>query len=191
MHRLMVGCLAALLAVGCSQNETQPTAVATKLGETGASNRQAEQAAGDASRRFLECVVRGDSQGASAWLTQNAAKRVAADPSVLVPLGFQVESLQIDSVRLLSEGEAAAECLLKESSAAEPERVCCLLKREASAWRVCGMACDAGADAPPVVISFEDPVESEASTPGHFVAAPGQNGSSAQSAARHAATQNR
>ena len=108
-----------------------------------------------ATERFLTSILRGDSSEAMRWLTPTAAARAASDPTVLGTLGLQVRSLEVAEVRLISEEEAAAQCLLSEAGSENAEEICCLLKRREEGWRICGLACDAGPDAPPALINFE------------------------------------
>ena len=180
MTRTILFCFLALITLaGCSQSE--PSGATAKETNSSIENNnsttsskstsQAEAEVKKSTTAFLQSVVRGDAQTAAQWLTPLAAQRAAADPSVLAPLGFQVESLQVSEVRIVSEFEAAAECLLKEYGSNEPESVCCLLKLDSSGWKVCGMACDAGPGEPPVLISFEHEMSpnSESGDSGEFV----------------------
>ena len=145
------------IALGCSSGESQPAVAERSTGQTSQTTKEDPALAEirQASKAFLTSVVRGDATEAVRWLTPKAAARAQSDPSVLAPLGFAVEKLQIGRVQIVAQGEAAAECQLTEKGANEPEAVCCLLKKAADGWRVCGMACDAGPEQPPAVISFE------------------------------------
>lgn len=150
----IVGTLVALVAVvGCSDSQP-PTTAAVEPAPAPASNEEAIRAVAE---RFLASIVQGDAAEATRWLTPAAAERTAREPDLMAPLGFQVSSLEIGTVRVLSDVEAAAQCWLAEPGAETPEEVCCLLKRVDAGWRVCGIACDASAGESPVVIGFEPP----------------------------------
>lgn len=126
------------------------------------------KAIGATTDTFMRSILSGDSARAATLLTTAATQRYQSNPGVLSSMGMRVERLEVGEVRLLSDAEAAAQCLVYEPGATAPQELCCLLKLEASGWRVCGVACDAGGEGP-AVISFEDEPEAPAT---QFVEAP-------------------
>ena len=153
MKRLgLVYLLSVLVLFGCSKND-KPIPRAKQ--EKSKASSDHERAVRQTTQAFMGSVVRGDALDATKWLTPLAILRARSDPNFFAPLGFSLESLEIKEVRLISDFEAAAECELTEPGSQLAEVVCCLLKRSEVGWRVCGMACDAGPNNPPVVISFE------------------------------------
>ena len=156
--RLALAPLAAtILAAGCSESPTPPTAAAAKPATKAVPAPSNEPVAASA-ETFMRAILSGDKASAAKLLTSRAASRYAADPSVLTSMGMQVAQVNVGEVRLLDEDEAAVQCLVTEAGATEAQELCCLLKREPAGWRVCGLACDAG-DGEPAVISFEGSTE--------------------------------
>ena len=160
-----------LTAVGCSNSDRASETSASSSKSTAATDQPLDaattRAIGASTDAFMRAILQGDSSGASRLLTAKAARRYAADPSVLTPMGLQAVRLDIGEIRLLSSSEAAAQCLVTEVDATAPNEVCCLLKLEAAGWRICGMASDGGGPTP-VVISFEEDLE-PATQPTQFV----------------------
>lgn len=104
---------------------------------------------------FLTAIIQGRQQEAKQWLTPTAKKQVEENKSLLNPLGFQVEKLELGRVVTISSDDAAVEFLIVEAGGANREEVCCLMKRKQSGWGVAGIACEAGPGEAPSVISFE------------------------------------
>lgn len=147
--------LLSVFAIGCSGGDA-PNETAASSSQAAVTTASVEdEAIRAAAERFLTSLLRGDASEAMRWLTPSAAERAASDPTVLATLDLQVNSLEVGEVRLISEDEAAAQCLLSEAGSETAEEVCCLLKRSDEGWRICGIACDTGPDTPPVLINFE------------------------------------
>jgi hypothetical protein len=175
---LLVG---SVMASGCSQSgpsqsgpgqatvTTKPQPAGTFQAATDVLQQQkpldpaTAKAIGAAADTFMRAILSGDTARAASLLTAKAAQRIQNDPTLLTPMGMQVESLALGEIRLLSDAEAAAQCLVNELGVTEPQELCCLLKFETGGWRVCGLACDAGGGTP-AVISFEEDLQA-ASTP--------------------------
>lgn len=132
----------------------------------------AKREIGEVSGQFMKAILLGDASGASRWLTPAATQRVAADPSVLTPLGIAVETLKLGEVRLISPSESAAEWVVNEAGSEKEQQIGCLLKLCEAGWRVCGMACDAGPDQAPALISFEYAVPAATPSPNRFAVDP-------------------
>lgn len=108
-----------------------------------------------AAQQFMRGIFNGDAQSAAQWLTPTAAQRYAANPEILSPLGFRIDSWRIGEVRVIAPGEAAVQCLITEAGAQGEQEIGCLLKQSQSGWGVCGLACETAPDQPPALISFE------------------------------------
>jgi len=164
-----------VLVTGCSQSEPgQPTLTAkaqpagtfqaaTEVLEAKPLDPATAKAIGATAETFLRAILSGDTARAASLLTAKASQRIESDPSQLAAIGMRVERLTVGEVRLLSDAEAAAQCLVHELGVTDPQELCCLLKFERGGWRVCGLACDAG-EGTPAVISFEEDLQG-ASTP--------------------------
>ncbi len=170
-HYSLVVLSVAVVALGCGECPTPaPTSTAAKTDQSSASaNTPAvpvDPAVAVSAETFMRAILSGDSTGAAQLLTTKAAKRYAADPSVITPMGMRVERLQIGEVRMLGEDEAAAQCVVNEVGTESAQELCCLLKREQAGWFVCGLACNTAAGT--AVVSFEEGPEEE----GQFVEDP-------------------
>lgn len=179
MRSVSLGCLSVValsMASGCSQSGPSQATVTTKPQPAGTFQAATDvlqqqkpldpvtaKAIGAAADMFMRAILSGDTARATSLLTAKATQRIQSDPGLLTPMGMQVERLALGEIRLLSDAEAAAQCLVNELGVTEPQELCCLLKLEAGGWRVCGLACDAGGGTP-AVISFEEDLQA-ASTP--------------------------
>lgn len=177
MRCLCLVCLSVVglaIASGCSQSEPghpSPTKKAQPAGtfQSASEVLQAKpldpattKAIGSAADTFMRAILSGDTAAATRLLTAKATQRCQADPTALTPMGMDVERLAVGEIRQLSEAEAAAQCLVTERGVTAPQELCCLLKLEAGAWRVCGLACDTG-DGSATVVSFEEDMQSPSS----------------------------
>lgn len=164
-----------VMASGCSQSDPSQAAVTRKAQPAGTFQPATEalqqakpldpavaKAIGSAADTFMRAILSGDTTNAATLLTAKATQRYQADPSTLTPMGMQVDKLTVGEVRLLSEAEAAAQCMVTERGATAPQELCCLLKLEKNGWRVCGLACDTG-DGSATVVSFEEDMQSPSS----------------------------
>ncbi|QDT67596.1 hypothetical protein MalM25_04960 [Planctomycetes bacterium MalM25] len=158
---------ATILAAGCSDSSA-PRSAAAKPAAKAVPAPSNEPVAASA-ETFMRAILSGDTAGAAELLTNRAATRYAADPSVLTPMGMAVERFEVGQIRLLDEDEAAVQCLVTEPGASEPQELCCLLKLEPAGWRVCGLACDSGADEPTVISFEESPEPASQRAPVQFV----------------------
>ncbi|QDV72763.1 hypothetical protein [Botrimarina mediterranea] len=167
--------LGLVVASGCSQSEPGQPAMTKKAQPAGTFQpatgvvQQAPpldpavaKAIGSSAETFMRAILAGDTGSAMTLLTAKATERCQADPSALTPMGMDVEQLVVGEVRLLSEAEAAAQCLVTERGASASQELCCLLKLEESGWRVCGLACDTG-DGSATVVSFEEDLQAASS----------------------------
>lgn len=151
----------AAATVGCSQEA--PPQAAQARSATAAANAPAgsDREIAVTAETFMRAILAGNASKASQLLTAKGAQRYAADSSVLPAMGMQVQQFAMGEVLLLSADEAAAQCLVTEPGSTTAQEICCLLKREATGWRVAGVAAN-GLDDEAAVISFEgepqDPV---------------------------------
>jgi len=163
-----------VMASGCSQSEPGQPALTNKAQPAGTFQAATEvmqakpldpataKAIGSTADTFMRAILSGDKARATTLLTAKATQRCQADPNALTPMGMDVERLAVGEIRLLSEVEAAAQCLVTERGVTAPQELCCLLKLESGVWRVCGLACDTG-DGSATVVSFEEDMQSPSS----------------------------
>ena len=164
-----------MIVSGCSESEPGQPTMTKKAQPAGTFQPATEvvqqakpldpaiaKAIGSAADAFMRAILAGDTAHAATLLTAKATQRVQNDPTALTSMGMDVERLAVGEVRLLSDAEAAAQCLVTERGATTPQELCCLLKLESGVWRVCGLACDTG-DGAAAVVSFEEDIQAPSS----------------------------
>ena len=148
------------LFVGWSKTSTPDGAAATTaanevpvIKETDPNTNPIAKAAHD----FLDAVLKGDTQRASARLTPEAMQRIVQSGKQFAPPGLESATFRIGEVRSPSEDQAIVQCVLTDSSEGQPhsEEMCCLLRKVENDWRVCGIAYGTTADKPWTLTNFE------------------------------------
>jgi hypothetical protein len=109
--------------------------------------------------QFLAAVKNGDDAKASSLLTDVARQKTKEHEIVVAPPGSETASFKV----LESEVEGSAAQVgadwtdLDANGSPRTDRVVWMLKKQADAWRISGMATRIFPDMPPVVLNFEDP----------------------------------
>jgi hypothetical protein len=157
---LIMVLLSPVLFVGCgkdSANDGAPEqAASTPPAAAGpAPNFEAvSQAAAD----FLDAVLKGDTQRASARLTPKSMERIVESGKQFAPPGLETASFRIGQIRMPSANQALVQCILTDTStpgAPRSEEMCCLLKLVGEDWRVSGIAYGTGGNHPWTLSDFE------------------------------------
>jgi hypothetical protein len=107
---------------------------------------------------FLDAVLKGDTQRASARLTPQAMQRIIASGKQFAPPGLDTATFRIGQVRAPANGQALVQCVLTDSSAADApkeEEMCCLMRFVENDWRVSGIAYGTAPDQPWTLSDFE------------------------------------
>ena len=107
---------------------------------------------------FLDAVLKGDTQRASARLTPQAIERIIASGKQFAPPGLETATFKIGDVRMPSPSQALVQCVLTDVSAdgqARNEELCCLMRLVENDWRVSGIAYGTGPDQPWTLSDFE------------------------------------
>src|SRR3954468_22534240 len=169
MRRLAMDCITRLgvitvlsfgLFAGCSKSSAPQGAAATNttgdvpaITETDPATNPIAKAAYD----FLDAVLKGDTQRASARLTPEAMQRIVQSGKQFSPPGLETATFKIGEIRSPSEGQAIAQCVLTDASEGTPhsEEMCCLLRKVENDWRVCGIAYGTTPDKPWTLTNFE------------------------------------
>ncbi|MCC7474366.1 MAG: hypothetical protein IT425_03155 [Pirellulales bacterium] len=145
------------LATGCNKGET-PQAIAVQDGvtnfkETDPNSSPVAMAAHD----FVEAVVKGDTQRASARLTPEAIQRIVSSGKPFAPTGMETATFKLGEIRTASDTQAIVQCVLTDHSEATPhnEEMCCLLRKVDNDWRVCGIAYGTDPNKPWTLTDFE------------------------------------
>jgi hypothetical protein len=142
------------LAAGCNQG-------ASNEGQTSANSSQASpptEAVARAAADFLDAVLKGDTQRASARLTPQAMQRILASGKQFAPPGLETATFRIGQVRAPAKDQALVQCVLTDTSVADAprnEEMCCLMRFVDNDWRVSGIAYGTSPDQPWTLSDFE------------------------------------
>jgi hypothetical protein len=153
--------LSVVLFAGCSGSASPE---ATKK-EAAAGTQQAAQTdpaanpVAQAASEWLDAVLKGDTQGASARLTPQAMHRIIESKMTFSPpgAGVDAEGFRIGEIRTPSLDQAIVQCLLSYNAEGKhhTEEMCCLLRHVDNDWRVSGIAFGTTADKPWTLVDFE------------------------------------
>jgi hypothetical protein len=144
------------LCAGCSKGTSSEAASATGNSQKGVQANAASNPVAQAASEWLDAVLKGDTQRASAWLTPQAVKQIVSGKTFSPP-GVDNPSYQIGEVRTPSQDQAIVQCVLNYTAEGkqQSEEMCCLLKRIESNWRVSGIAYGTAPDKPWTLSDFE------------------------------------
>jgi hypothetical protein len=138
---------------GCNQNPAAESP-APAANQPAAQPDQIVRAAAD----FLDAVLKGDTQRASARLTPQAIQRIIASGKQFAPPGLDTATFRIGRVRAPAKDQAIVQCVLTDSSSADSprnEEMCCLMRFVENDWRVSGIAYGTAPDQPWTLSDFE------------------------------------
>lgn len=149
---------ALLIAVGCGKSPSDSAASTSPANSTSASAANPSvEAVTRAASDFLDAVLKGDTQRASARLTPAAMQRIVASGKQFAPPGLETATFQVGEVRTPSTDRAFVHCMLTDNSTgtAHSEEMCCLMKLVDNDWRVSGIAYWAGPNMDGTMSDFE------------------------------------
>jgi hypothetical protein len=147
---LLISCL----ACGCGRSASNETTSSSTADQPAPNTEAVAKAAAD----FLDAVLKGDTQRASARLTPQAMQRIIASGKQFAPPGLETATFRIGQVRAPAKGQALVQCVLTDTSATDAprnEEMCCLLRFVENDWRVSGIAYGTSADQPWTLSDFE------------------------------------
>jgi hypothetical protein len=156
--------LATLLRValfaGCSGSDSSnATATASADGsQPAAQTDPTSNPIARAASEWLDAVLKGDKQRASARLTPLAQQQITKNNMEFSPPGgIQTASFRIGEVRTPSQDQAIVQCVLNFSANGQQqsEESCCLLRFVDNEWRVAGIAYGTASDKPWTLTNFE------------------------------------
>jgi hypothetical protein len=166
---LVTGCGGGDAGNDSTASGTQPTTATPTTGPA-PSTEAVTKAASD----FLDAVLKGDTQRASARLTPQAIERIIASGKQFAPPGLETATFRIGQVRMPSPNQALVQCVLTDTPAdgtpARNEEMCCLLKLVENDWRVSGIAYGTGPTQPWMLSDFETGNSTAIPRPGARVA---------------------
>jgi hypothetical protein len=174
--------LGVVLCAGCSKGTSSDAATTTTAGINVPQTNAASNPVAQAASEWLEAVLKGDTQRASAWLTPQAVKQII-NGKTFSPPGVDNPSYQIGEVRTPSQDQAIVQCVLNYTAEGkqQSEEMYCLLKRIDNNWRVSGIAYGTAPDKPWTLSDFETGQD----IPIPRQAMPNSNGGMAESNAVH------
>lgn len=146
------------LITGCSNSSSSDAGSNGSTSSQGASVPSAtSEAVTRAATDFLDAVIKGDTQRASARLTPQAMQRIVASGKQFTPPGLETATFKIGEVRTPTTDRAIVSCTLTDNSTgnATTEEMCCVLKFVENDWRVAGIAYWAGPDLDGTMSDFE------------------------------------
>jgi hypothetical protein len=152
----LVVALGSALVAGCSKSEST-TAAAPSTGSSAAQTDTSSNPAARAASQWLDAVLKGDTQRASARLTPQAVQRIFESGKQFSPPGVDNPTFQVGQVRTPSQDQAIVQCVLNYTAEGKQhsEEMCCLLKRVENDWRVSGIAYGTAPDKPWTLSDFE------------------------------------
>jgi hypothetical protein len=148
------------LFAGCSKTTAPDGATATNTASEVPAFKETDPATNPMAKAaydFLDAVLKGDTQRASARLTPEAMQRIVQSGKQFSPPGLETATFKIGEVRSPSEDQAIVQCVLTDASQGAPhsEEMCCLLRKVENDWRVCGIAYGTTPDKPWTLTNFE------------------------------------
>jgi hypothetical protein len=154
-----VAMLGTSILAGCGKG-TSDGSVATSANGSATTTASAAntEAIAHAASDFLDAVLKGDTQRASARLTPQAIERIIASGIQFQPQGLQTAVFRIGEIRTPAQNQAIVQCVLTDKpteGTAESEEMCCLMRYVESDWRVSGIAYGKGANQPWTLSDFE------------------------------------
>ena len=100
---------------GCGQSSSSDTA--TSSSSTNTAPSPSTEAIATAASDFLDAILKGDTQRASARLTPQAIERIIASGIQFQPQGLKTAEFRIGEIRTPSQNQAIVQCVLTDKSA--------------------------------------------------------------------------
>lgn len=156
----LVTVLSVALFAGCSGgSSSNATATAAADGSQPAAHQTdiSSNPVARAASEWLDAVLKGDTQRASARLTPQAMQRIIESGKQFSPPGVDTEGFRVGEVRMPSQEQAIVQCVLNYNAggAHHSEEMCCLMRRVDNDWRVSGIAYGTAPDKPWTLTDFE------------------------------------
>jgi hypothetical protein len=141
MHRISLFAVAVTgiyFLIGCSKAPSNDTATTTKA----AAQSPATEAVTRAASNFLDAVIKGDTQRASACLTPQAMQRIIASGKPFNPPGFEMMTFKVGEVRMPAVDRAFVGFAVINVASGQPtsDEVACVMRLVENEWRVSGLA---------------------------------------------------
>jgi hypothetical protein len=154
----LVAVLGVCLFSGCSKSGSDAPVANAATNTSAAATSPSTEAIAHAASDFLDAVLKGDTQRASARLTPQAIERIIASGIQFQPQGLQTAVFRIGEIRTPSQNQAIVQCVLTDTAQdgkADSEEMCCLMRHVENDWRVSGIAYGKGPNQPWTLSDFE------------------------------------
>jgi hypothetical protein len=161
--------LSIALFAGCSAKTSPEATDAPTSSQPAAQTDTSSNPVAQAASEWLDAVLKGDKQRASARLTPQARQQIVkSDMEFSPPGGVQTATFQIGEIRTPSQDQAIVQCVLNYDANGQhhSEESCCLMRLVDNEWCVAGIAYGTASDKPWTLTNFET---------GQDVAIPRQN----------------
>jgi hypothetical protein len=150
----LIALLGICLIAGCGKGGSKGPAADSSSGASPTTTEAIARAAAD----FLDAILKGDTQRASARLTPQAIERIIASGIQFQPQGLQSAVFHIGEIRTPSQNQAIVQCVLTDRAddgTEQSEEMCCLMRNVENDWRVSGIAYGKGPNQPWTLSDFE------------------------------------
>jgi hypothetical protein len=143
------------LMTGCNKGGSNNSAPAAPTTAANPSTPAIAAAASD----FMDAVIKGDTQRASARLTPQAMQRIIASGKQFAPPGLSTATFKVAQIRTPQVDKAYVLCVITDTSnpTAPPrsEEMACIMRRVENEWRVSGIAAWGGPNQEGITTDFE------------------------------------
>ncbi len=165
MHAIALSMVVVLLAAGCSKQPGTDQPSTTPQGTETTTNDHANAAAkaggpAEAVADFLEAVRTGNDEVAMRMLSAVARQRNAALNSGVKPPASDTAKFTVGKVDYVGHDGARVACTwtdLDPDGQPKTDEAIWVVRREASGWRICGVAAQVFPGESPLLLNFEDP----------------------------------
>src|SRR5262249_52630566 len=133
--------LGVAMIVGCSKSTSSDGTSSANNGTSAAQTDTNTNPIAHAASEWLDAVLKGDTQRASARLTPQAMQRIIDSGKQFSPPGVETEGFQVSEVRTPSPDQAVVQCVLNYTAEGKhhSEEMCCIMRRVDNDWRVSGI----------------------------------------------------
>lgn len=155
---LVASLCGSLALVGCSGSDAPEAAKASVQQGAKQEKKKSDDPIAAVAYDFMDAVFANDIVRATQRLTPQAIQNMQAQDERF-EWGAEAAKLEVGEVRVEGD-EAVVACFVTEQELTE--ELLCMLRRVDGKWRVCGLACEGGADGEPQVVNFEETPKSPA-----------------------------
>lgn len=198
MLRIVIAAVCCVGLVGCSGGEStapQASGNGSAATPTGSTADAAQHPAAKSAHSFLSAACSGDVATATSHLSPLATQQFKLHGRTFSFPPIKEAKFEVNQVHEAPGNEVAVQFALQLSTPSGEKvetEISCFMKLVDQAWRVCGMAYDAGPGQPPVVFNYENLAPQQTGTPPQQMVQDSQPAAATpQTASNPGGTQNR